>query len=218
MYPSAAALVAGASGDARAALDALDAAQQDTLRTAAIVAVEEHCHQSFTAVTEARVFDTVGGSRLLLDQRLAVLDTVQVWSTSLIAADFRLSRDRSVLTIAPIDTSTAYLRAMVELDPDMRSRHLPDRNGSATVTGTWGWLSTEMPAGVAVALRIDMEDNALADSNALSSSVQSFRAMGLRSIRQGNLSADLLGHTPGLSARAKRALAGLVWNAHGGVA
>lgn len=217
-YPTSAALVAAASGAAREALQALDDDQLDALRTAAIAAVENHCGQSFDGDEEATVtLDGTGGTRLYLPRRLAELDTLAVAGTGLAADQVTLADDFGALTINPVDVSNAYLRAMATLDDDMTSGNRRFHYGVAnvTITGTWGWPDDDFPAAIAVALRMDMEENALADASSLAATIHAFRRLGLRSARQGNLSADIGIGQAGLSPRAQRMVAKFVWPVRG---
>lgn len=213
-YPAAAALVAAAAGAAREALDALDTEQLEALRTQAIIAVETHCAQSFeTAETLTLTLDGDGSKRLRLPRRLADLDELSVTGTTLAADQVVIADDRGSLTITPVDTSNAYLRAMASMDEDMAEhrRRFHAGEGNIAITGLWGWPDEDFPASVGVALRMDMEENALADGSSLAGTIHAFRRMGLRSVRQGNLAADIGPGQSGLSPRAQRMVADFVW-------
>lgn len=210
-YPTATAIVAASSGDARAALDALDTAQLASLRDSAIVAVEEYARQSFAgASTATKVLDGHGTDRLDLPEHLEALTAASVDGVSLGIDEFALDEAGSFLTILARGGGNAYTRLMGTLDPDWdpARRGFTLGRGTVSLTGTWGW--TTCPTNVALALRFDMEDNALADSHALAASIHAYRALGLRDIRQGNLSATVQ-DTPGISARVARMLRPYVW-------
>lgn len=212
-YPATADLVAASSvGE----LTALTSAQQAALRDEAIAVVEEYCNQSFTAEGTAqapalKVLDGPGGPVLYLPRRLEVLVSLRVTGATLDDADLALSADgaRLVLTAAAA-AGDYYTRALEIESPAGFGTGL----GSIEVSGAWGWSAC--PAAVAAALRLHMEDRALADANALAPTVRSSRNLGVGSVSQGSLSATLDADEPLLSARARRQLAGLVWEGAGG--
>lgn len=222
MYPTTAELLAASTV---AALADLEPAQQDALRDEAILAIEGHCRQSFTAVgtTEeptTRTLDGGGGRTLHLPQRLAELVSVTVLNGWVSTEDVALNDDHDRLSIPSERDGWNWATQAVAEMRHYREIHFPDGPGSVAVAGVWGWADDETPAAIATALRFDMEDRALANSHALAETVRSARALGLTSVSQGGLSIEMgqragnLGATPGeaaVSMRVGRLLADLLW-------
>jgi hypothetical protein len=223
MYPTTADLVAASSN---AELKALAAPEQDALRAEAILAIEGACRQSFTAdgasgSGSGDEFTTLSidgnGSRTIyLPRRLASLHELVVTDASFGAADVELSDDHSRLNIIDEGGGTNWL---TQAGAEFRGRQqalFTAGAGTVQVTGVWGWAEDEFPDAIATALRFDMEDRALANAHALADTVRSARALGLSSINQGGLSAELSNREPAISTRVARILknAELIW--HGG--
>lgn len=186
-YPTTAELVAGS---ADASLLALDSAQQDALRIAAISAVERYTGQSFAVWIGLRTFDGDGSRVIYLPQRLAELDTLVVARSALTAGDVVLSDDHDRLhTRADLGLLNYYERALWDLSDD------PDRftNGPGTVqiTGSWGWKPDEYPPSITTALRLDMEDNASGDNgNEFAARMRVYQQLGIKSASQGDVRFD----------------------------
>lgn len=202
-YPTTAELVAASSVSE---LTSLDATQQDSLRVASIAAVEEFCGQSFEAEVKTLTLDGQGSNALYLPERLAVLNDLALRGYSLGADSFVLSSRRDRISLSLTGGLGYYEQAMAEVSREK----FPVGIGTVSITGTWGWLDAEFPAVVAVALRYDMEDTARADANGLAPTIYAFRKLGLRTISQGNLNADMQGST-GLTPRVTDILAPYVW-------
>jgi hypothetical protein len=216
MYPSTAELVAASSV---AELTGLEEAQQDALREEAILAVEAHCKQSFEQEGKPgelveRIIDGSGADTIYLPKRLVELDTLSVVGGSLLTDDVALSEKRDRLhVIREGDGGTWATRAVAAIEGRQPTTGFPAGPGAVTISGVWGWADDELPAAVKTALRLDMEDRALAGSNALAESMRSARALGSKRVQQGGLSVDLSGGEPAVSNRVERVLstAGLVW-------
>lgn len=219
MYPSTSDLVAASTVDA---LTALTGPQQDALRTAAITAVETHCGQRFISEgTEAdpivKRVDGSGSNTLYLPVRLSLLSAVLATDASL--GGVTVSDDRMRLTIGGnghggswVDRAYADLRGHREIG-------FPSGVDNIKISGVWGWTDEEYTAeldAVTTALRMDMEDKALAGANYLADTVRASRALGVSNVSQGRLSINLAAVEPDLSVRAQRQLADLVVEHVGG--
>jgi hypothetical protein len=193
-YPTTADLVDASSCDA---LIELGLEQQDGLRAAAIVAVEQFTGQVFDDSDSTEIVDGTGARDLWLPKRLEMLDSLLVHGSSIDATDVALSAAGDRLYVNPAAVpGTWATRAIRGDDPPVF------RRGIATVeiTGTWGW--TDCPAAVVTALRFDMEDAAEANANRLAPSMRSWDKLGVDSISQGNLSLTMTGRKVTLSNRA----------------
>lgn len=215
MYPTTKELVDGSTVEA---LTSLEEAQQDALREEAIAAVERYCRQSFLQEgTEEdpveRILDGSGSRALYLPKRLITLTDLDAGVTGLAVGDVVLSERRDRLVIADEPSgSTWATRAIAEMT-GTRDPIFPSGLAGVRIVGVWGWEA--VPAEVTTALRFDMEDRALAGVHKLADTVQSARALGVASVRQGNLSIDLGGRQPTVSLRVRRALSGLRWSTGG---
>lgn len=207
-YPSTADLVAASTVDE---LADLSTDQKDELREAAIDAIEVHCRQAFTLQAAAtKVVDGSGGDVLYLPVRLQAVTALSVDGTLMAVPDYSLGTDGDVLKlVSPVGGSWV---TRVRRSPGDGGPSFPSGRDNVSITGDWGWA--EVPSAVATAIRFDMEDQALAEANKLASTVRSQRALGVYSINQGGLSAQLQGE-PGLSVRVKRKLARYRWRAAG---
>jgi hypothetical protein len=205
-YPTAAELVD--ESEVTALQDLTTEAAEDLWR-AAIRAVEGFCGQSFESVDETRLLSGTGSDVLYLPRRLESLTTLEVLGTSLDLTSVTMSDARDRLVVTPASFGNYAVRAMRDYDDP---RLFPYGNDNVTITGTWGW--TAPPDEVRLALRLDLEDNALADSHALSETIRAARKLGLTEISQGNLRASL-SSSYGLSERVQTLLADHVW--YGGV-
>lgn len=204
-YPVLADLIGRISGDARDYLDTLDADQQQALYEVAIFDVESFTQQSFAgAVTEERAVPGRGSDELLLPARLADPTRVQLRDTVLDASEYTLSEDGAVLVLTGGAGSNYYERTMRDLmGPAPRVW-----SGAVLVTGTWGWDAP--PQAVVTALRLTLEDIALAEGNELASTIRSYQRLGISAIRQGPLNVDLVAQPP-VSDRVARHLQPYVW-------
>lgn len=187
-------------------LTGLTADQQDVLRDSTIAAVEEYCGQGFGYTTdETVVVDGQGANVLHLPKRLIALDTLLVNNYGMTVSSVVISERRDRLHFADWLGMNYYEQAIRE----MTHFRFPIGFGNVAITGSWGW--EEFPEAVRAAIVFDMEDQARADANALSASVAAFRKLGIRSIDQGNLRADIEG-SPGLSPRVQATLRPYVWH------
>lgn len=218
-YPTTAELIAASTV---AALTDLTGAQQDQKAASAIDSIETFCHQTFTqegtdAAPVTRTIDGSGSDRLYLPKRLATLAAATIdglaMNTGLDLEVHNAESKAYVKLVSPLDAGswvTRVRRSPGDPGPTFRS----DQD-NVTITGVWGWLDTEWAAGalqaVFDAILFDMEDQSLAESNQLAETVRSARALGVRSISQGGLSATIDPSEPGISTRVKRKLIPYVW-------
>lgn len=225
MYPSTAELVAASTVTE---FTGLTEAQQDALRQEAIDVIEGVCRQGFEqegseAEPVERIIDGPGSRELYLPKRLIELSTLEVPGGGLTASDVVLSEAGDRLHVAPESSGSSWATRAVAEMTGRTDPVFPDGPGSVTVTGVWGWA--EVPSAIVTAIRLDMEDRAMANQHALAESVRSTRALGVSGIDQGGLSVSLRAREPGVSARVRRVLrtgndgAGYIWHAWtGGVA
>lgn len=211
-YPAPAELVADSSIDA---LTTLPYEDQEVLFFSAKFAIEEYTGQTFGFTPdETRVLDGPGGRRIRLPWRLETLAALTVSGSALTAADVSLSAEHDALVVrAEAGVQNYYQRAMMEVQ-GWPSVGFTAGYSTVSITGDWGWET--FPEPVREALRIDMEDQALGDTNALGESLRAFRALGLRNVQQGNLTAQVLA-TNALSDRVVRLLAPYTWTGQVGV-
>lgn len=205
-YPSTAELVAESSVSE---LTSLTSGEQDQLRRASIAAIEEFTGQRFELEADVtRNVDGTGTKSLYLPKRLESLAVLTVTGSGLTASDVTLSENHDKLTVrADAGIGNYYERVMREFDGNLPLR-FAFGTGTVQITGDWGW--PDCPQDVFDALRIDMEDQALSDANALSDTIRSARALGLRDISQGNLSAAI-DYVPSVSAKVQRLLLPYIW-------
>lgn len=205
-YPTTAALVAASSVPE---LTSLNSAQQDALRASSIAAIEEYTGQRFEPYTETKRVDGSGTAEIFLPARLESFTAVSVSGIAVPVADLYVeptNLDRLAWTGAI--GSNYYSRALADVDP-ATLHTFPYEAGSVEITGTWGWTNT--PQNVITAIRYDMEDQARADANTLSSTMQVFRKLGMRDISQGNLRATMTQSPPTVTPRAASLLDGFLW-------
>ena len=210
-YPDTATLVAASSVEE---LTGLTTEQQDSLRAAAIVAVESYCCQPFTDFPAETVdVEAGGGYELYLPKRLRVLTSVTPYGGDPLeeaALGVDPEGDRIVFHQNVVGTGY-YSQALYEVSGGDYPTCFP--LGTLQITGDWGW--EDPPDAVVVALRYDMEEQALADQNALSSTVHAVRKLGLANIGQGSLRAELV--TPPLvSPRVEALLRDYLWHGEAG--
>ena len=210
-YPTTAELV---SESQVTELTGLEFAQQEALRTAAIVAVESFCGQQFLDFpAETVLIASGGGYEIYLPKRLRTLTSIAGFDSDALELDAitvdpegdRLVFHRNVVGVG------YYEQALYDVSGGDYSTAFPQ--GTLEVTGDWGWESA--PDAVATALRWDMEEQALADANALSPTVHAVRRMGLGNIGQGSLRAELV-TPPSVSPRVNRVLQDYLWHGTGG--
>lgn len=209
MYPTREELVAASSNEH---LEALDAAQQDALRSDAITMVEAYTGQSFEAEGTAeapvtRVVAGTGARELYLPRRIEKITALSVPGASLAASDVEIGENSDRIFLTRTGTSSWVDRALSET----QERVFPRGQDMVTVTGVWGW--TDCPDAVASALRFDMEDAASASSADFAPSLQAWRKLGMSSMSQGPLNIQLENRPMTLSPRAADMLdaAGMVW-------
>lgn len=217
-YPTTAELVAGSTVDA---LTDLTSDQQDAKRAEAIVAVESHCRQSFTAEgTEeapvALLVDGNGGRELWLPRRLVLIDSLSVSTGAFGADDVVLNDSHDRLHLGDAAGPSTWATRVIAAATGTTRPVFPAGPGTVEVTGVWGWAEDEYPEAVTTALRFHMEDRALADAHALADSVRSARGLGIAGISQGNLSADLTRGEPLISTRVRRQLQRYRWSGPAG--
>lgn len=202
-YPTAADLVAESSVQD---LKDADPAEQEAYREAAIGAIEDFCGQRFvTTGPETRTYDGQGGRRFFLPDRLARLDAVAVQGTAMAVNLVTLAADGRELTVNPNLSPSWVVRA--ESDWDTPPSFLGGL-GNVTVTGLFGW--TTVPGPVRQALRIDMEDQALADNSELGPSIRALAALGVKQASEGPRSWTIRS-APNLSGQVRRLLKPFVW-------
>jgi hypothetical protein len=203
-YPTAEELIAESTVDE---LVQLTADQQEGIRAAAIVAIEDHCSQSFTSEVETRTIDGTRKRKLYLPRRLESLTSVSAPGGSALSG-IVLSDDHDFIELPPAAGMGYYEQTLRKVSGEAYY----GLDGKLTITGTWGW--TDCPEAVKTALRFDMEEQALADTNELGSTIAAYRKLGVRSISQGNLRVTV-GDEVLLSPRVIRQLARFVWTTPG---
>lgn len=211
-YPTRDALVQASTVEA---LYSLTPAQLDGLRSTSIASIEEFCGQRFIPEVKTVTVDGGGGEVIYLPQRLAALTGIVLRGSALALGDVALSDRRDRLHVVGFAGMSWLQRA--EWEAEGQPRRFPSGYSDVALTGTWGWLDAEFPAPVGDAIRLDMEDQALADRNELGASVRAFRALGLESIQQGGLTASIVAPAL-LSPRVQRLLRPFRWQAVGALA
>ena len=205
-YPSAGELVDDSD---LTALTNLPFESQYALWLASKSAIEEYTGQTFEFEPDTlRAFDGTGDRSVYLPKRLEVITDLEVSYSSLGVADVDLHDDRNKLTVrSDAGIRNYYERAIVRIQ-DNPSLLFTSGVATVRVTGDWGW--EEFPEAVREAMRLDMEDQALADTNALSESLRAYQKLGMRDVRQGNLTAAVTA-VSGLSDRVRHLLDPYVW-------
>jgi hypothetical protein len=166
--------------------------------------------------------DGSGTGTLFLPQRLAVLDAIDAPYSAISAATIALAESRDRLTIDGVRPLGWAMKAYydwqsIDLGAGSGGPTFPDGDANIEITGTWGWLDADWegdPAPlepVRQALRVDMEDQALADANQLGPTIRAFRALGVRGFSQGRTTATL-GRAASVSPEVQRLLAPFVWH------
>jgi hypothetical protein len=205
-YPTAAELVNESSV---AALTTLDSGDQEVLRQISIAAIETYCGQSFELLTDhTEVIDGTGGRVLYLPRRLLSVTEFIAEDSALEIDDIRITEDGARIQVnAELYTGNYYTRTLRELN-DNQPMWFTYGTGTVTITGDWGW--DNCPVAVRRALLRDMEDTALADSNALNESLRAYRKLGLSDVSQGNLRATMTA-TPTIAEDVAALLQPYIW-------
>lgn len=206
-YPSTATLVAMSTVDE---LTSLTSPQQDAAREVAIRAVERYTGQRFEPSTDDVVIDGSGSTEVYTPVRVEELTAITVKGTDIDLTDVIVGEKGDRIWFAPLSTSYA-VQAMRERAWD--SRTFRAGTGMVVLSGSFGWSVT--PAAVVQALRIEMEQEALANASALSGIVASARRLGLMNLSQGNLRAQI-GEPSLISPAAAALLSGYIWLGAGG--
>lgn len=207
-YPTTEALVEASTNPA---LLAKTADQQDALRRIAITNVERFCGQSFTPRDKTVRLDGSGGVELWLPERLEALSAISLKGTTIDLTDVSIADDGARIYFAPLSTGYA-VQAMREHGA-LDTRTFRSGPGVVTLTGRWGW--TVVPDAVKEALRLEMEAEASGQASALAPIVASARRLGLKTIAQGNLRADV-GDPSFITPESGRLLGGYVWTGGAG--
>jgi hypothetical protein len=209
-YPTLATLVGASSVDA---LTGLGAPEQTKLRQLAIYAVENFTGQEFTLESNLTIrVDGNGRKEIGLPRRLATLDALEVAGSSLTADDTELNANRSVLYVTPEINANWYEHAIRDDAPPLFSYGV----NAVAITGDWGWTAAEMPdtdatSRLAMALRIDMEEQALAMSAGLSETSRAYVKLRVANLSEGPLNYSVDQSAIGLSPEVMMLLEPYVW-------
>jgi hypothetical protein len=206
-YPTAAELVAES---VIPALTSLSPEQQEELYAQSVAAIEEFCGQTFDYLPDTTyVLNGSGSDVLYLPKRLEVLAALVVEGSALSTGDVVLDDPFDRLVVKPNVTSSLnyYEQALYEFEGALPYKFTYD-DENVTITGDWGW--SVFPQQVRTAIRKDMEDTALADTNLLNQTIRAYRKFGMRDISQGNLRATF-GFAPGLGDDVIHLLQPYVW-------
>lgn len=192
------------------ALTGLSGAEQDALRASSIQAVEQYCGQSFDTFSGTLEVEVRTRGQLFLPRRLRAVTSVAPYNGAPIELDaVAVSDDGSRLIFRTNVIGVGYYeQALFEVSGGDYYMGFP-LGRRLLITGDWGWDA--VPESVVLAMRYDMEDQALADTNAMAESVYAARKLGLKSIHQGNLSLSWDnsaggGAVPSLAPRVQRLL------------
>jgi hypothetical protein len=212
MYPAIATLIAVSN---ESALIEADTDKQQAFYAAAKRAIEGYCGQRFDRWDAVRVLPGNGSRELPLPVRLAEIDSLEVagGGSSLAVTDVALSSDKDVLYVKPTaDSGTWVTRVMRESRPPI----FPMGHGAVTITGTWGWLDAEMPddptTPVGIAMRLDMEDQAVAAKHGLAETVRANQRLGLSSLAEGRVQVTQRPADITLPIDAQLVLQDYIWN------
>lgn len=210
-YPDLADLLADSDVDA---LNESTPAEQATYRRLAISAVERYTGQKFEPFVGTINVPGSGGDTLFLPRRVEAITVVAMNGNPLDMTNFALSDDGDAIRWVPASTHYAVvaMRDPMEAADSRTFRSGPD---NIAITGTFGW--TDTPDNVKDAIRIDMEDQALAQSNDLAGTIAAYRRLGIKDVSQGNLRLSL-GSLAGtaLSPRAAALVDDLIWQGPSG--
>lgn len=209
-YASRADLVAASTV---AELTGASVAQQDGWYAEAKRAVEAFCGQRFDLVSEARTLDGNGALRLPLESRLATLSALTIDDVAIDLADVALTTRRDAIKMVRPRGGNWVERALREWSGERWGFSYGFAN--VVVTGDWGWTAAEMPATadapVGAAMRLDMEDQALAATHGLAKTVRAQARLGLDSVAEGPLSAQITRPEVPLSVDAQYVLEPYIW-------
>lgn len=200
-----------------AALTGLTPEQQDSLRAMAIAAIENYTGQTFGLDEDLTVYvDGSGNRELPLPRRLATLTTLSGAGSSLTASDVFLSEKHDLLTVAPDPSFNWYEKAIRDDTPPL----FATGPKSVAITGDWGWTDGELPptdpnTRLALALRMDMEEQALAMENGLSETSRAFVKLRVARISEGPLDYGVDTSQIGLSPDVMMLLEPYVWRGLG---
>lgn len=206
-YPDVDTLVDGSSVTE---LSDLSDDERDEVRTMAILAVESFCNQSFDEeIATERTVDGSGSRRLILPKRLSSLDTLTVYGGSLVATEVALTEKRDQLIVSPDAFPGNWYSQAIR---DDRKPVFPLGSNTVTIEGTWGWADDEFPNPVAIAIRKDMEEQAYALTNPISTTTRAFTKLGMTSISEGPLDVRLDRQHIGMSRQVAMLLEPYVWH------
>lgn len=189
-------------------------AQQDGWHAEAKRAVEAFCGQRFDLVTEARTLDGNGALRLPLEWRLATLTALTIDGVAVALGDVALTERKDAIRFKRLVGGNWLERALRDFSGDPTGFLYGFAN--IVVTGEWGWTDAEMPptaaSPVGIAMRLDMEDQALAASHGLAKTVRAQARLGLDAVAEGPLSAQITRPEVPLSVDAQYVLEPYVWS------
>jgi hypothetical protein len=212
-YPTAPELVAESNIPA---LTQLTPDQQQELYELSVSAIEEFCGQVFDFQQDATfLLDGPGSNVMYLPKRLERLDALYITNSALDVGDVTLSEKHDHLeVISGLGAGRNYYSwALLSFEVGVTFDFAYGLS-NVQITGNWGWEN--FPTPVRTAIRTDMEDTALADTNLLNQTVRSYRKMGMRDISQGNLRAAV-NFAPGLGDDVINMLQPYVWQGAIGV-
>lgn len=209
-YPTTAELV---SQSGVSELASLSAPRQDALRASTLSAIEGYVGQTFDAYDGELEVEAEGGRELWLPRRLRVLRSVVPYLDDPIDSSALMvsSGGNKLIFRKNVVGVGYYSQALYEISGGDYRTSFPV--GQLLIDGEWGW--TDVPQGVIDAIRMDMEDQALADANALTPTVNVARKLGLTGVRQGNLDVTL-GAIATFTPRVERALDPFIFYGRGG--
>lgn len=206
-----------------AELGAASPEQQATWWAMAKRAIEGFCGQRFDADVGTRNIDGNDQRRLPLDKRLATLTGIAIsapgFPTSLDLTDVALDDDHDAIHVIP-DALTGGTWATRVLREGRRAV-FPAGAGTVAVTGTWGWLDAELPPDdpdtpVNIAMRLEMEDLALAKSHGLAQTIRANTRLGLTGTADGRINADIKVPDIVLGVESQSLLEDYIWHPPGG--
>lgn len=195
------------------ALTGATASEQDGWYAQAKRAVEGFCAQRFDLTTKTVTLDGNGALRLPLEERLAILTTLKVNDVAIAAADVALTPRRDAIKMVRPRGGNWVERALREWSGEAVGFSYGFAN--VEIAGDWGWTDAEMPptadSAVGVAMRLDMEDLALAASHGLAATVRAQARLGIDNVAEGPLAAEINYHDVPLSVEAQSVLEPYIW-------
>jgi hypothetical protein len=198
------------------ALTSLTPEQQESIYEQSVRAIEEFCGQQFNYFPDTTyVIDGTGSDVLYLPKRLESISGLGVEGSPLAVGDVILDAPYDRLVVKPRTSGglNYYEQALLSFESGTSFLFVYDEE-NVTITGNWGW--SEFPGPVRTAIRKDMEDTALADTNLMGQTIRAYRKLGMRDISQGNLRASF-GFAPGLGDEVINILQPYVWLGQVGV-